>query len=145
MTQTPHLARWYQLPRQRRRALLRALFALSGASAAVAFLPFRTAIEFGSVALKRRIDVTPEDCVWAVDFAAQRVPWRAMCIQKGLAVQRLLRRAGVDALLHYGARRATDSGELQAHVWVSVADQVVIGGEEAPEFAEIAAFPRARR
>jgi hypothetical protein len=141
MTQTTPLARWYRLPRQRRRALLRALFALSGASAAVAFLPFRRAIGFGSIALKRRLDVVPEECVWAVDVAAQRLPWRTMCIQKGLAVQRLLRSRGLDAVLHYGARRAVDSGELQAHVWVSIADQVIIGGEDAPDFAEIAIFP----
>lgn len=69
------------------------------------------------------------------------MPWRTMCIEKGIAAQRLLRRAGLDARLHYGARHATDSGALEAHVWVSVADMIVIGGEEAPNFAEIAIFP----
>jgi hypothetical protein len=141
MTLATPLTHWYRLSRRRRRTLLRAVFALSGASAAVAFLPFRKAIGFGSIALKRRLDVVPEECVWAVDIVAQRLPWRTMCIQKGLALQRLLRRGGVDAVLHYGARRAAESGELQAHVWVSVADQVIIGGEDAPDFAEIAVFP----
>lgn len=141
MTQATPLTRLKALPRERRRVLLRALFALTAASTAVAFLPFRTAIKFGSIALKRSIDVRPKDCVWAVEVAARRVPWRAMCIQKGLAVQRLLRSSGVDAVLHYGARRTADSGELQAHVWVSVADEVIVGGEDAPDFAEIAIFP----
>lgn len=85
--------------------------------------------------------MTAEECVWAVEAIARRLPWRTVCIQKGLAVQRLLRSSGVDAILHYGARRAPDSGELEAHVWVTVAGEAVIGGEEAVGFAEIAAFP----
>jgi hypothetical protein len=64
-----------------------------------------------------------------------------MCIEKGLATQRMLREAGIDAVLHYGARHADDSGKLQAHVWVSVAGETIIGGEEAPDFAEIATYP----
>lgn len=135
------LRRLYRLPRERRRILLRALAVLTGASAAVAFLPFRNAIGFGSVSVKARPRVTPEDCVWAVEAAAQRLPWRTMCIEKGLAVQRLLRHGGVDAVLHYGARHVGDLGKIEAHVWVSVAGTIVIGGEEAREFAEVRAFP----
>lgn len=85
--------------------------------------------------------MSPEDCVWAVEAAGQRLPWRTMCIQKGLAVQRLLRSGGVDAVLHYGAARTKDTGKLEAHVWVSVEGVTVIGGEEAPLFTEVAAFP----
>lgn len=141
MTQVVPLRRLYRLPRERRRILLRALAVLTGASAAVAFLPFRNAIGFGSVSVKPRPRVTPEDCVWAVEAAAQRLPWRTMCIEKGLAVQRLLRHGGVDAVLHYGARHVGDLGKIEAHVWVSVAGTIVIGGEEAREFAEVRAFP----
>ena len=135
------LTRFRQLPRHRRDILLRAVFALTAASAAVAFLPFRTAIGFGSIGMKPAKDTTPEDCVWAVEAAGQRLPWRTMCIEKGLAVQRLLRSAGVDAILHYGARHHSVSGKLEAHVWVSVDGQTIIGGEEAPGFAEVATFP----
>jgi hypothetical protein len=135
------LTRFYRLPRERRRVLIRAFFALAAASAAVAILPFRKAIAFGSVPLKRRIEVTLDDCVWAVEAVGRRLPWRPMCIQKGLAVQRLLRLGGIDAVLHYGARRSADSGTLEAHVWVSVSAKTIIGGEEAPDFAEVAAFP----
>jgi hypothetical protein len=64
-----------------------------------------------------------------------------MCIEKGLAVQRLLRQSGVDALLHYGAQQIPSSGKLQAHVWVTVGGDAVIGGEEAAGFAELARYP----
>ena len=141
MTQAMLLTRLYQLPRHRREVLLRALLTLTGASAAVAFLPFRMAIRFGLVAKRRHGTLAPDECVWAVEAAARRLPWRAVCIEQGLAAQRMLRSAGVDAVLHYGARHCEESGKLQAHVWVSVGDETIIGGEEAADFAEIATYP----
>ncbi len=141
MTSSSTLGRFLELPRKRRAVLVRAVFALTAASAAVALLPFRTAVAFGAIPLKRRAGVSPEDCVWAVEAAAKRLPWRTMCIEKGLCVQRLLRQSGVDAILHYGARHIGESGRLEAHVWVTVAGEIIIGGEEAAGFAEVAAFP----
>lgn len=121
--------------------LARAVATLGAASAAVAIVPFRRAVAFGAVNLQspgnRR---SVRDCVWAVEAAARRVPWRAMCFEQGLAVQRLLRKSGVDAVLHYGARQSPAS-RLEAHVWVSVGGETVIGGEMASQFQLIASFP----
>jgi hypothetical protein len=114
---------------------------LTGASIAVAALPFRIAIRFGAVGLRRRGRTTQEDAVWAVEAAGRLLPWRTMCIEKGLAVQRLLRSAGVDAVLHYGARHSPGCGKLEAHVWVTVDGETIIGEDEAPCFAEVASFP----
>jgi hypothetical protein len=134
------VARLHRLSPERRRLLARACLVLSAASAAVAILPFRRAIRFGCVArsVGPRIDV--DDCVWAVEAAARRLPWRTLCIEQGLAVQRLLRRAGTDAVLHYGARHDPSSGKLEAHVWVSVDGQAIIGGEEASGFVPVASY-----
>lgn len=135
------LVRFQQLGSERRKLLVRAILTLWAASAAVALLPFRWAIRFGAVpmdsnpALKMRL----EDCVWAVEAAARRTPWRAMCIEKGLAVQRMLRKSGIGATLHYGARQF--DGELQAHVWVTVDGRSIIGGDQAEDFAEVATYP----
>ena len=125
---------------ERKRFLLRSTVLLACSSAAVALLPFRIAIRFGCVPLGRDT-VSTEDCVWAVEAAARRLPWRTMCIEKGMVVQRMLRRAGINAILHYGARHHPESRKLEAHVWVMVAGQPVIGGEEAKDFAEIACYP----
>jgi hypothetical protein len=133
--------RLQRLSRSRRWLLVRAGLTLTASCAAVALMPFRKAITFGAIGLKKRADLTPLDCVWAVEAAARRLPLRTMCIEKGLAVQRLLRSAGFNAVLHYGARNDPDAGKVEAHVWVSVADEIVIGGEDAPAFAEIASFP----
>lgn len=81
-----------------------------------------------------------EECVWAVETASRYLPLRTMCIEKGLAVQRLLRRSGAVARLHYGARHDPQTGKLQAHVWVSLDGAILIGGEDAAGFAEVATY-----
>lgn len=122
------------------RLLVRASIALTAASVAVALLPFRTAVRLGSVPLGRRGDAPVTDCVWAVEAAARRLPWRTMCIEQGLAVQRMLRRGGVDAVLRYGACHDA-AGKLHAHVWVTVGPEIILGVEEASGHSEIASFP----
>jgi len=98
----------------------------------------------GSVPLSSapRRPATIETAVWAVEAAARRLPWRTMCIEQGLAAQRMLRRRGIDARLHYGARNDHSAGKLEAHVWVTVDGVAVIGESEAGRFAEIATYPR---
>lgn len=44
------------------------------------------------------------------------VPWRTVCLRKGLALQWMLRRRGIDARLHYGIGK-DDVGALCAHLW----------------------------
>lgn len=135
------LVRFQRLSKARRALLPRAINALAAASVAVALLPFRKAIRFGSLELRRRTAASADDIVWAVEAAARHIPWRTVCLQKGLAAQHMLRAAGIDARLHYGARHAPDSRDLEAHVWVTVAGRPVIGGEEAVGFATVATLP----
>ena len=137
----PHpIGKLRRLDPSQRKLLVRAMLTLAAASAAVAFLPFRKAVRFGSVPLgEGRIAV--DDCVWAIEAAARRLPWRAVCIEQGLAAQRMLRRRGVDARLHYGACHEGHSRDLRAHVWVSVAGQIVLGEDDARGHAEIATYP----
>jgi Transglutaminase-like superfamily len=142
MFDLPSLQRFRRLGGDRRRLLLRAAIALAGSSAAVKLLPFRRAIAYGSVPVSpERSGAVAADQVWAVEAVARRLPSRTMCIEKGLAVQRLARAAGIDARLHYGARHEPGSGKLQAHVWVTVGGRAIIGGEEAAAFNEVATYP----
>lgn len=123
--------------------VVEAVAALIFASAVLALMPFRRAIRTGCLPLP---SIAPEERVSAVEAAAavrraaRLVPWRAVCIDQGLALQRLLRKRGVDALLHYGVALAEDA-ELKAHVWVDVEGATVIGGEEAAKYARVASFP----
>ena len=136
------ISRWARLSRRRKALLVEGLMAVVATSAATRFGAFKRAIRMGAVPLtgpSASGDVT-QDVLWAVETAARVAPWRAMCIQKGLAVQWMLRRRGVDARLHYGIAR-DEIGELQAHVWVVAADSVVMGAADAPRFTCVAMFP----
>ena len=131
------IIRFAKLSRRRQLLLAEALVALAVASAAVRFLPFRRAVRTGSGTLSGS---APSDCsevirdaCWSIEVAAAAAPWRIVCLQKGLALQWMLRRRAIDALLHYGIAKE-NSGELQAHVWVAVDDTLVIGGDLAARF-----------
>lgn len=138
--QSHPIGRLRRLDPQRRTLLVRAAITLTAASAAVAFFPFRRAVRFGSVPLGEG-HILVEDCVWAVEAAARRLPWRAVCIEQSLAAQRMLRRAGIDVRLHYGACQDAETEKLHAHVWLSVGTKTILGGADAPDHTEIATYP----
>jgi hypothetical protein len=77
-----------------------------------------------------------------VGACADRVPWKAVCFQRGLALHWMLRRRGIASVLHYGIAQGNDRG-LRAHVWISADGRVVLGGAEAAEFTCVASFPPA--
>ena len=79
---------------------------------------------------------------WAVMASSRRTPWRAVCLQQGLAAQWMLKRRGIPAALYYGAALEKEAG-LQAHVWVKDGETDVIGTEAAPGFAVLSRYPPA--
>jgi len=122
--------------------LAEALAALVLASLAIALLPFRRVAAAASAPRRGPARTDPETvrrARSAVTGWARRVPWRAVCFQKGLALHWMLRRRGIASTLLYGARR--DGEGLAAHVWVDVEGETVIGGEVAPVFGCLARFP----
>jgi len=126
------------------RALLaEGLVVLAFASLAIRLLPFRTVVR-AAAALGRPARSDPSDDLqirktrWAVVAAARRVPWKAVCFQRGLAVHFMLRRRGIPSFLHYGV---SQSDGLKAHVWVSASGRDVVGGEEARDFICLATYP----
>jgi hypothetical protein len=118
---------------------------LGAVSTMIAVLPFRKVV--GLAARNGRLTrsdlATVSRCSWVVDAWADRVPWRAVCFQRGLALHLMLRRRGIPSVLHYGVAQNEDKG-LHAHVWVDVNCQTVMGGEESlARFARLASFPAA--
>jgi hypothetical protein len=133
------------LGRENRRLLAEALPALALASLAVHLVPFRRVAAFASRLDERRGGAAADEAFlrkarWAVQAWARRVPWRAVCFQRGLALHWMLRRRGIPSVLHYGVAQDGPEG-LRAHVWVTVEGRDVIGGEEAAGFACLATFP----
>ena len=145
MTARDLIGWWSRLSGHRKAMLIEAFAAVSIASAAVSLLRFRQAVRLGCRRLAAPIgrgEIAAGDVAWAVRAVGRTVPWRALCLQQGLAAQWMLRRRGVDAQLHYGIGKK-QTGDLEAHVWVSVRDRIICGGEEAARFQLMASFPAA--
>lgn len=126
------------------RLLAEATLELSAASLAIQLLPFRRHVRMGSVPVARISRSGAERCIWAVNAAAARLPWKTVCFQKGLALQRMLRKRGIAALLHYGIGKDADGG-LMAHVWIEAEGRVIMGGAEACGFRHVATYPETKR
>jgi hypothetical protein len=129
--------------------LAEALALLTLSSLAIRLLPFRRVVDLAAGLRHRQAAPRPAGgraigkVVWAVTAWGRRVPWRTVCFQQGLAVHLMLRRRGIASFLHYGIARAQPKG-LEAHVWVTVDEEPVIGGEEAPKFSCLATYPASR-
>jgi hypothetical protein len=136
----PSIKRFLALQPPNKQLIVEAVFSLLIASAAIRLLPFRRVFPLAARPLGQRTGVKIQQAVWAVEAAAARVPWRTVCFHKGLALQRMLRRRGIDARLHYGVG-FDPARSVCAHVWVSAEGDIVIGGEEAPAFQLLASMP----
>lgn len=134
------LKRFVRLGLRRQLLVVEAVAALAVAAAAIALVPFRTAVKLGSRPLRGNKRIAVEEICWSAKAASARVPWRAMCFERGLAVQWMLRRRGHDAKLVYGARLGEEDG-LDAHVWVTLEDRILIGEEQASLFRSLATHP----
>lgn len=124
--------------------LIEAGLVLTAASLASATLPFRRIVQWASAAPDGTRCPHGPDIVHragqAIEAWSRRLPLKTVCFQKGLALHWMLRRRGIGSRLHYGVDRHDDQG-LRAHVWISVAGEIVMGGEVAGEFACLAVFP----
>ena len=121
-----------------------ALLFLAWASWLNKFASFDSVMRFGSLnctCTKSGADFDVRQFGRIVESVGNRVHFRAVCIEQGAAAQRMLRRRGFDAILHYGIGKS-EQGALVAHVWVTLGGNDVVGGSEAHRFAEVAQFPR---
>jgi hypothetical protein len=143
------IARWRSASPRRRALLAEAAFELALAAAAIHWRTFRGTLALGARPLGPEGEATPDDLANAVARAASAVPFRAVCFQQGLALQRMARRRGFDARLHYGVAmdipaellRADGETGLHAHVWVTLTGRGLIGHEQAAHFRELLCSP----
>lgn len=118
--------------------------ALAAVSVATRLLPFKRYIKLGARPLDRAGRVDSDMAPRIMDALGRRVPFRAVCLQRGIALQWMLRRRGVDAVLHYGVRMPSEGNKLTAHVWISVDDDVLLGAPQHEHYTEVARYPGSR-
>jgi len=63
-----------------------------------------------------------------VRTAARAMPFRAMCLEQAVATAAMLRRRHIPATIHLGTARNPHAAGFEAHAWLSVAGEVVVGG-----------------
>lgn len=98
-------------------------------------LSFRTVRRlFAKIARPQR--ASPEDhpgqkdqIVWAVSKASTRLLGAGACLPQAIVAQLLLVQKGFPASLEIGVRKS-EAGKLQAHAWVIVDEEIVIGGDK---------------
>src|SRR4051812_31580318 len=73
--------------------------------------------------------------VWSVALAARRIP-RATCLVQALALHRILTRAGQDSRIHIGVAKS-EGRSFEAHAWVELDREVLIGGPTAASYTPI--------
>jgi hypothetical protein len=147
------LRRFGQVDNRRRGLLAEAVTYLFAARLALIFIPFpRLARHLGTFVpptdprvLQTKAVATDgqallaEDIGWAVTRAARYVPFRAVCLPQAMAARVMLRRRGVESVMHFGAAKGTEK-PLDAHAWLDAAGVEVTGYPVAKNFAEIACF-----
>jgi hypothetical protein len=147
------LLRFKQVDNRRRALLPEAVVYLLAARLGLIFVPFpRLARQLGTFvppadarAAQARTEATAdqahlaEDIGWAVTRAARYVPFKAVCLPQAMAAQVMLKRRGVQSVMHFGAAKGTDK-PLDAHAWLDAAGVEVTGYPVAEGFAEIACF-----
>jgi hypothetical protein len=123
--------------------LMEASAELALAAAVIRFRPFKRTLAFGASKLRTSGSLSPEELAGVVERAASFAPLRAVCFEQGLAYQRMARRRGIDARLHYGIgfRESESERTLSAHVWVTVYGTGVLGHEQAPFYREFLHSP----
>jgi Transglutaminase-like superfamily len=95
----------------------------------------------------RRVQRFPGDEAGWVGWAVETVgakPWmRALCLPRAIAAQTMLRRRGIASKLCLGVAR--NGGAMEAHAWVEIGSDKIVGGIEAQRFTRLAEFGGASR
>jgi hypothetical protein len=147
------LLRFRQVDNRRRVLLIEAVACLLAARLALIFIPFpHLARRLGTFVsptdprtLLAKTGIAPDqtnlaaDIGWAVTRAARYVPFKAVCLPQAMAARVMLKRRGVQSVMHFGAAKGQDK-PLDAHAWLDAAGVEVTGYPVAENFAEIGCF-----
>lgn len=74
-----------------------------------------------------------------IDGLSLHTPWLSTCLMKVLAAHKMFDRRKITHIIHVGIKK-NSSCELNAHAWLSVADEILIGGDNLNDFHEILRF-----
>lgn len=132
------------VPLRRYALAAEAAASLIAARAGLRVVPFRRVAAWttrpvgGRVISDRARTRAIADVRWAIAAAGARLPGATLCFPRALAAQAMLRRRGVASALTYGTRRRGNA--LDAHVWVTAGDVIVIGEDVASDYVPVVTY-----
>jgi len=71
-----------------------------------------------------------------INGLSTRTPWSSTCLVKVLAAHKMLARRRIPHILHFGIQ-INQSKEINAHAWLSVANDAIVGGDSLHLYKEI--------
>jgi hypothetical protein len=72
---------------------------------------------------------------YAIQLAANNVPWRSDCFPQCIAGWMLLKHHGYNSTIHLGVERVDDN-EIAGHAWLTCRRILVTNGEDLDRYAE---------
>lgn len=131
--------KFFQLPPSERLILTQAWGHFILVDLALRILPYTRLISLpDKVFLKRKCEpllaLAPPvpRLAWLVEIAGRYAPVGATCLKKAIVLSWLLRRRGAHTELRIGVVR--QEGELEAHAWLDLDGQVIIGHQELERY-----------
>jgi hypothetical protein len=130
------LAKFVRLSTAEQFLLLRTVFLVAALRTGLWVLPFRVVQRFTFKTRKKRpTPYSVEQIIWAVRATSRHVP-RATCLTQAMAAQTLLLRAGYNPKVKIGVAK-NDKKLFEAHAWLVLGDQVLIGGTEVERYTAL--------
>jgi Transglutaminase-like superfamily len=138
------LAGFIRLPLRKKLLLVEAVFALSLASVLLKTVAFaRLARHIGRhmaespSAQTAHAERQASRVRWAVNLAADHLPWKPVCFPRAVAATAMLKRRHIASTLYFGVDPAHG---LDAHAWVRVGGLIVSGAPVEPRFTVVSTF-----
>lgn len=141
------LGKFLSLSFSNRLLVLETIILLGLARLAVVTLPFR----WISCVLGQKVEDSVENeelsvpslivrrIEWVLRRTSLYTPWRSNCLARAIAGRFMLRRRSITSTLYFGVAK-DETGEFEAHAWLSSGGKIVTGGAEANRFAVVATF-----
>lgn len=68
------------------------------------------------------------------------VPWESKCLVQAVVAKILLKKREIHSTLYLGVRKTDDGSSLEAHAWLDVGEQTILGGEVADQFTKVSSY-----
>ncbi|MDZ7717597.1 MAG: lasso peptide biosynthesis B2 protein [Balneolaceae bacterium] len=75
-----------------------------------------------------------------IRHVSQVVPWESKCLVQAVVAKILLRKRGIESTLYLGVRKAEDGSSLEAHAWLDVGNQTILGGDVSDQFTVVSSY-----